>query len=321
MEFRRRKNTILILSLILFFMIVCSCQWGKEDQGKDRVVAKVEGKVITQRDLIRYYDTLVHPVRPANGQRETLPLSFKKALLEKLIEESLLLRIATKEGIQVTPKEVDNLYHAIERDYGKNFRVYLKRLGVKPDEWKADLHRDLIIEKVLEHHLKEVEGPTRKEIQSYYDSHRKEFQIPMQFRFSQIVVPTLKVAKQIEEKLRNGAKFAKLARQYSISPEGKQGGDLGYWREDRLPEEFLIVRQMKLGEISGIIHSPYGYHILNLTGVREARQLSLKEAAPRIVRKLIQERREKEKTRWIRELKKKASIVLYERVLKGTIFN
>jgi parvulin-like peptidyl-prolyl isomerase len=78
---------------------------------------------------------------------------------------------------------------------------------------------------------------------------------------------------------------------------------------------------MKIGEYSDMIHSPYGYHLLMLTGVRDARILSLKEAGPTIAWQLAQEKREAEKKRWLKSLKKQADIVVYDKALKKTTFH
>ena len=310
---------IWILFLLLCFGFAVTCQKKTPVKPEDKVIARVDGIVIVQRDLIRYYRSMVQ----TDSSEKNLPLSYglKKALLEKLIEEKLLLRIAAREDLTIQPSEVNHLYEAISRDYGPAFSDYLKKLGMTPDNWKSQLRKDLLIEKVIRNHLRKVPPPTPEEIKTYYETHKKEFQVPMQYRFSQIVVPTLKVAEQILQKLKAGKDFAKLAKQYSISPEGKQGGDLGYWREDRLPEEFLPVRQMKIGEYSDMIHSPYGYHLLMLTGVRDARILSLKEAGPTIAWQLAQEKREAEKKRWLKSLKKQADIVVYDKALKKTTFH
>ena len=306
---------------MLFCFLSVACEKGKNALWGNKVIAKVDGAEITGRDLIRYYDSIVQPQKSNGGQSESVSLELKKSLLERLIEEKLLLRVAAKEGIQVNDEEVSKLYEGIAKDYGKDFNNYLKRLGVKPAEWRASLRRDLLIERVINRHLQRVENPTDQEIKKYYHEHLREFQVPMQYRFSQIVVPTLKAAQRVQEKLKAGEDFSKLAKQYSVFPEGKRGGDLGYWREDRLPEEFALVHHMKVGEVSDIIHTPYGYGLILLTDVRDARVLSLKEAGPRIARRLLQEKRGAEKARWVKGLKKKALIVRDENVLKEMAFN
>ncbi len=302
-------------------LFVLSC--GKDTQifTKDKVIAKVDDTQITERDLARYYRTLVPSSWEKNGHKASVPLDLKKSLLERLIEDKLLLMQAAKLDVTVSDEEVDRLYAGIAKDYGKDFEVYLKKLHLTPKEWKSALRQDLLIDKVIKRHMRTVQDVTREEIETYYKGHLDEFKIPIQYRMAQIVVPTRSLAEQILDKLKKGDKFKELAKRFSIFPEGKQGGDLGYWREDRLPEEFEIVRQMRVGETSGILHSPYGYHIVKLTGIKEAKVLSLREAGPKIAMKLRQERREKEKIRWLEELKKKAHIVRDFKVLKEIRLN
>ena len=315
------KRGVIACCLVFFCCFGISCQKKKESQRENRVIAKVGDSAITQRDLIRYYDRIVSPSETIGRQKTPAPLDLKKALLEKLIENRLLLKEALKEGVTVSDKEVDRFYQDIAEDYGKDFPRYLVRLGTTPSKWKREIQEDLMIKKVLERHLQEVPKPTAEEISAYYRAHQNEFRIPMRFRVFQIVVPTLRVAEQVRKKLKAGEDFMTLARRYSISPEGRRGGDLGYWRDDQLPQEFAIVRQMKVGEISDIIHTPYGYHILMLSSVKDAELLPLKKAAPQISERLWNKKREDEKARWIEVLKKKTRVVVRENILKKTVFN
>jgi len=284
------------------------------------VVAEVDGTEITSSDLVKYYRRMVPPDNPKSKKKPIVPEKLKVSILERIIENKLLLKVAAREGITVSGREVERLYTTIAKDYGDNFTTYLKKIGLTPDEWKTMLRNDLLIDKTLKRHLEKIGTVSQDDIAAYYETHQHEFQIPMQYRISQIVVPTMTLARQIHERLTRGEDFSELAKKYSILPEGKEGGDLGYWREDRLPKEFEIVRQMKVGEISNIIHSPYGYHILMLSGLREARTLSLKEAAPRIARELIQQKKAEEKEKWLANLKEKAKIVRHLDVLKDVTF-
>jgi len=305
--------------LIVLFVLSCGKDAGLFT--KEEVVARVNDTKITARELTRYYKTLVPSSQDGAASKVPVSMDLKEALLERLIEEKLLLLEAAKEGITVSDEEVDQLYAGIAKDYGNNFEAFLKKFHLSPEEWKKSLRQDLLIDKVIKRHMKSVNDVTKEEIEKFYQSHQDEFKIPMQYHIFQIVVPTRKLAEQIIDKLNKGEKFKELAKQFSIFPEGKRGGNLGYWRDDRLPEEFAVVRQMRVGQISRILKSPYGYHIIELKGVKEARVLSLKEAGARIAQKLRQEKKEKEKERWLKELKEKARIVRYTKVLEKVTFN
>ncbi len=315
------KRCSWFLVLVVGGMCLFAC--GKEATlfKKEKVIAKVDGARITNRDLVRYYRSVVPTIPGDPGQKDPVTQDLKKSLLERLIDDKLLLIQAAKSGITVSDEEVQKLYEGIARDYGKDFKTYLKSLHLTPEAWKKALREDLLIDKVIKRHMRTIQDVTRKEIETYYNAHRDEFQIPMEYHIAQIVVPSRKLAEQVMEELKKGKEFQKLAKRFSIFPEGKRGGDLGFWREDRLPEEFEMVRQMRVGEVSGILHSPYGYHIIKLEGLKESRILSLKEAGPRIAEKLRREMREKEKARWLEELKKKAHIVRDMKALEDVSFN
>jgi len=175
----------------------------------------------------------------------------------------------------------------------------------------------MMIEKLVKKQLSSVEDVSDEEIRKYYQSHQNEFLLPQQYRLAQIVVPTEKMAKEIQNSLLQGKDFSELAKRYSISPDGKQGGELGYWREDYLPAEFEEARKLKVGETGVITHSPYGYHIVKLLGIRPARTISLKEAGPQIARKLQQVRRERKRVAWVDELKKGSNIIRYYDILQS----
>ncbi len=318
-EIRKSKLPLLILGFC--FLVFVSCEKEASFFSNDKVIARVGSTEITTRDLKRYYRTIMPAPHEVTGPDTPIPEALKRALLERLIEDKLLLKEAAREGITVKDEEVDQLYKAVSEDYGGKLETFLKKMHLTPKEWKANLRKDLLIDKVVSQHMKGIGEITREEIKRYYHTHLDEFQIPMQYRLSQIVVPTLALAEQIQKKLKNGEEFSELAKRYSIFPEGKQGGDLGYWREDRLPREFEAVRQMKVGEVSDILRSSYGYHIIMLTGIREARVLGLKEAGPEIARRLLQEKRETEKERWLKTLKEKVEITRYWEVLKNVSLN
>jgi parvulin-like peptidyl-prolyl isomerase len=306
----------------LGFLLVFTPSCGNDAKlfNRDKVIARVDNTQITERDLVKYYRTLV-PSSIEEAGTAPVSMDLKKSLLERLIYDRLLMLQAAKTGITVNDEEVDQLYAGIAKDYGKDFKGFLKRFHLTPEEWKKALRRNLLIDKVIKRHMRTVNDVSKEEIRAYYQAHLDEFKIPMQYHIFQIVVPTRKLAVQLINKLKKRQSFQSIAKKFSIFPEGKRGGDMGYWREDHLPAEFEIVRQMRVGEISKILHSPYGYHIIMLTEIKEARQLSLKEAGPQIARKLLSKRRESEKELWFKKLKGKAHIVVYMRVLESITFN
>ena len=312
-----RSVAIRVLVFVLATLCLAACGRKQDIYHDSKVIAKVDGVEIADKDLKQYYQTLVR----AEGQKSSVVYdvngTLKKALLEKLIEKKVLLREAAKEGIHVAPGEVNRVVNTVLRDYGKSFSAHLAALHLSLKMWRSALRHNMMIEKLVKKRLSSVKDVSDEEIKEYYQSHRDEFLLPQQYRLAQIVVPTEKMAREIQSSLLQGRDFSELAKRYSISPDGKQGGELGYWREDYLPAEFEEVRKLKVGETGVITHSPYGYHIVKLLGIRPARTISLKEAGPQIARKLQQIRRERKRVAWVDELKKGSNIIRYYGTLQS----
>jgi len=301
-------------ALMGFCLVACG---RKQDLFCDsKVIAKVDGMEITDKDLKQYYQTLTCLSSQEDSLSSEVNETLKKALLEKLIERKVLLREAAKRGIRVDPRDMDRVVDAVQRDYGKAFEEHLAVLHLSLKMWQAALRRNMMIEKLVKKQLSSVKDASDDEIRKYYRAHQDAFLLPRQYCLAQIVVLTEKMAGEIRDKLLRGESFTELAKRYSISPDGRQGGELGYWREDYLPAEFEGVRGLKIGETGAITHSSYGYHIVKLLGIRPARTISLKEAGPQIARKLQQARREEKRVAWVDELKKRSNIIRYYDILR-----
>jgi peptidyl-prolyl cis-trans isomerase D len=134
------------------------------------------------------------------------------------------------------------------------------------------------------------------EIQSWYDSHTDRYVVPEERRASHILIPfgddkekARARAEEVLQKVREApSRFADLARQHSQDPgSAKKGGDLGFFGRGAMVQAFdNAVFGQKKGEISGLVETGYGYHIITVTGVREARTQPLKEARPAIEEEL-----------------------------------
>ena len=129
----------------------------------------------------------------------------------------------------------------------------------------------------------------------------------------QIVVVTQADAQKALDALSAGKDFAAVAREKSTAPEAAHGGDLGYFAMGDMPAEFNVVFGMQKGGISGIIKSPYGYHVFKLKDRRKAGRISLDEAYREIAEKIRKERRDNAAEAWIKELRSRTKFeVNYE---------
>lgn len=137
---------------------------------------------------------------------------------------------------------------------------------------------------------------TEKEIQSFYEYNHAAYSRPKQVKARHILFEVgLDALKEIEEKVRKAAEavlenvrkgedFAKLAAAHSSCPSKSKGGDLGYFEKGQMAPGFEEVAfNMKKGEISGLVRTPFGYHIIQVEDIKEARTQSLEEVRDQIV--------------------------------------
>jgi peptidyl-prolyl cis-trans isomerase C len=123
------------------------------------------------------------------------------------------------------------------------------------------------------------------------------------------VVATEAEGKQVLALLRKGEPFEEVARRYSLSPDAKQGGDLGFFARGEMPPEFdSVVFSLPVGRLSGLVKTDYGYQIFRVEERREAVRLTLDAVRDEIRRKLLGEKEEQAYHDWLQNLRSRAAI-------------
>lgn len=139
---------------------------------------------------------------------------------------------------------------------------------------------------------------TDLEIVEYFKNHTHELRLPERVIMRQIVFATEKAAKEARGKL-NRNNFETYARQLSIAPEAQNGGKVGPFGKGELPTFFNMVFDLQPGQMTDILKSPYGFHIIMLVQKLPRQDPNLVEATPRIRKILEQKRREEEYQKWV----------------------
>ncbi|MDH3197303.1 MAG: peptidyl-prolyl cis-trans isomerase, partial [Candidatus Krumholzibacteria bacterium] len=154
------------------------------------------------------------------------------------------------------------------------------------EQYKKDLVADRFVQEVIKNRA----VVTEQEVRAYYDARRAEY--TREYRVSHILVNTLEEAEKAKEMLQQRT-FSWVARRYSIDKHTGIGGDLGFLSKGNMIPEFEhVVFAMGVGDVSDIIESDFGYHIIKLMDVRDARdKLDYEDAAPEISRMLLLQKR------------------------------
>ena len=142
----------------------------------------------------------------------------------------------------------------------------------------------------------------------YFDK-SDEFHKKEQVRALHIMVESEEEIRKIQKEIRRKQKtFSDLAKEYSLGPEGIQGGDLGYFEAGQMPEEFDDVFKLKINKISDIIRTPYGFHLFKVVGKVQERKMDFEESRSSIKKILLRDLQDKAFQKWFLKLKRNAQI-------------
>ncbi len=291
--------------------------------GDDRV-ALVNGTAITRHAL----DREMSGVR-AQFARMGQPLSkqraeeIRKRVLDNLINLELLYQESRKEGIRVDDAEVQKRFDNLKKRFPseKEFKKTLRRMNLTESVMRRQLSRGIAIEKMLDRKIvKKITVPD-KNIRAYYEAHKKLFVTPERIRASHILIKVEpkankayreKARKKIEmirEKISKGEDFAALAKKYSQGPSGAKGGDLGYFSRGQMVKPFEDAAfALKPGEVSGIVETRFGFHIIKVADRKAAVVSDYGEVKEKIRQNLVREETRKAVGNYVATLKKTAEI-------------
>jgi peptidyl-prolyl cis-trans isomerase C len=275
-----------------------------------RVVATVNGDPITLAEFQeRFGRTGIKPEHEAE-------LEIKVEFLNRLIERKMMLIEAQRKRIKVGLPEINKKMEALRAEYGKDIKDLLASQGVDFEKWKSDIWEDIMIERLITSEVNRRVSVAPSDVRRYYQANSQEFEKPEQVRVRQIVVVSEEEARKVEELLRTGTDFAALAREKSTAPEAERGGDLGYFAMGDMPAEFNVVFGLPKGGISGVVKSPYGFHIFKLEDKRRAGRMGLDEVSKGIADKLRREKEDARYKQWLKELRSRTKFEVNYKALE-----
>jgi peptidyl-prolyl cis-trans isomerase C/foldase protein PrsA len=307
-----------LTSLLAAAVALAACPQPHQPQENPDVVATVNGEVIGRKDFERLL------TREAQAMEGVAPRSpeqierYKQTLLETLIEHALLLQAARAASVTVTPDEVDRRVLALASEYpAGTFDEALEQSGTTRAQLTRTTREQLTIEKLLNQEVFARVAVTEEQIRRYFDEHADDFQEPEQVHALQIVVRGLDEAKRIQQQLWQGKKFGDLARRYSLSPDAKVGGDLGFFARGTMPAAFdEVVFKLPPGGTSDVVSTEYGFHLFRVVEKKPARKKELAEVRAAIEGKLVGQLRSEAQKAYVQALRAKAEVKVNAGVLQ-----
>ncbi len=317
-----QNKPFILLCYLVFLSTLVACGDKDVQQSKesnDKIVAFVNYDKIylsQLRDETKRFNAKYGISFSENKERYQKTARF---ILDELILKKIYFQEAERLKITAGEDELENYLRQVVGDYShEDLSRMFELRNIDLSKWKAQIKENRLFEKLIAREVKDKIIVTESEIKSYYKAHSKDYLLPDRVQALQIVVNNELEAEAIYNKLQEGADFFELAKSKSMSPEGDQGGDLGFFSRGQMPKEFDdAIFNLKVGEFSKVVQTPYGYHIFKVIKKKRAKIMSLKDARGKIREKLIKEKEKKEFMNWINNLREKSVIVIKEGVFSG----
>jgi len=252
-------------------------------QTLDRIVAVVNTEVITRRELD---DRVQIAIRQLRAQKVQLPEQgiLEKQVLERMIMDRAQIQFARETGIRIDDLTLDRAIARIAENNRLSltqFRDALARDGIPFDRFREDIRGEIAISRLREREVDNKVQVSESDVDEFLESQKATLTNTTEYELRHILirVPEQATPDQIErlrlraaeaaQQLREGADFGRVAVSFSDAPDALQGGDLGWRTAGRLPDLFTAaLSHMKDGDVSEVLRSPAGFHIIKLVGTR-----------------------------------------------------
>ena len=314
------KKTLVFL-LTLFVLIGCDQRSEKSKTiiSEDEVIAVVNNKKISLKSFQARLQNFLNQYNYLIQKRETHLGQIKTIVINRMIEEELILQEAARAGLRVTQKELNASVDAALSPYPQaGFEKLLERAGMPKKDWVEALKINILTLKILEHEMQKI-PVTKREISQYYKENRKSLTVPRAVRVKNITLDSSTEATSVRNEIIRHKKVDALIAEYSISPDRDASGDMGFIERGELPFELeqAIFKLNWRNRISPVVHSQDGYHIFYWVKSRRRSKPSLKKASHRIKNLIMVEKQEQIYQNWIAQLKAQATIQIDQAMLKS----
>ena len=318
----KRLIGLLLVGSLALSLAACKQQYSQKNfnPASGKLVAMVNNEAILLKQFEQAFAKTSQRWERFLQQDKKKQSELQQLVLNKLIEEKLLLQEARRLGLHVSDAELDEALQRLLGDENRPQQLPFTLGGIQ-NSWKEDLRQRLLQEKLVRKVVIEKISISERELRLYYQRNLHEFRQPEKRRALHIGVGTQRMFYQVTQQLRNGADFSRLARKYSITPDRSRGGDLGLVRRGVLPTEFdeEIFSLNKIGQVNTgwqPVRTKMGFHLFRLVEHRPARLLTYAEARPQIRAKLMRNKQPQIYQAWIQKLRKKNHIQINESALR-----
>ncbi|HYE10732.1 MAG TPA: peptidylprolyl isomerase [Patescibacteria group bacterium] len=320
---KKFKLLLVTLTFVVLAAFLAGCGMVRVNPEVDNntIVAKVSGEEVKKEEFNKMFGIFKAQYEQQFGtevwEQEVDGRKFgdvaREKLLDMLIDEKLQLKKAAELGITVTDDELNSEVEKAKKyfDSEEKFNEFLKGQSMDLEYFRQSVKKELTISKLTDKLTGNL-AVTDEELKAYYDTHQNEF---LSVKASHILLDTKEEAEKMLVRVKAGENFGELAKQNSKDPSAKENsGDLDYFRHGDMVEPFeKAAFALKPGEISEIVQTDFGFHIIKVEDSKFDKYEDVKE---QLKGSMINDKKSGEYEKLLEEMRKNAKIEKFEKNLK-----
>ncbi|MDY7030829.1 MAG: peptidylprolyl isomerase [Thermodesulfobacteriota bacterium] len=292
----------------------------------DRIVAIVNEEIITLTELDDAVNSFLKKtidVVQMKGGHGALD-QIKREILNRIIDEKLIEYEIKRLGIMVSQRDLDDTVEKILKENSMSKQYFIDRLktkGISLDRYKDQMKREMEKARFINHEIKAKITLNEDELKKYYTENTDSFQDVKEVKVQHILLSfpsdaddarikgVYEDAVELLIKINNGEDFGKLAKEYSHESSADSGGVMGWFKRGEItPFLEKIVFDLEVGEVSDVIKSSLGYHIIKLMDRKEEGIKPFEEVKGEIQSIVYSQKVEKELIEKLKEMRKRSFV-------------
>ncbi|MFW5843189.1 MAG: peptidylprolyl isomerase [Spirochaetota bacterium] len=304
---------------------------GESDEAQDPedAVAEINGEAVLRSEFESAFERSRRQMAQQNPTATDTQLTdtqlneLRAQVLNNLIDREILFQESITEGFGISEQRIDLELESIRGQFAtqEEYQQALDNLGVTEAELEVDIAKSLAIQGLLEEEVLGSLEVSEEEARGFYEENAQLFTQPDQVRARHILISTEGLegdaaaearsrAEDLLEELGEGADFAELAQEHSEGPSAPQGGDLGLFGRGQMVAPFEEAAfALEEGEISGIVETQFGFHIIQVTEKVAGGPVPFEEVQGDINQFMLQQKQGEAVQEYVDALREEAEIV------------
>ena len=289
----------------------------------ERIVAKVNGQIITKTQLDKEYQMLIERLGPAPTpeEEERRRTELRGEVLDSMIDTMLIMQIAEERGLRVPPRYFqewkDNIKKEMNIETEEDFQRQIEIQGLTEDDLKQNFERNLLTQEIRRMEVENKINIAQPEIEKYYREHITDYTEPSKVRIREVVVKfeaggeaeAEQRARRLLQDIQQGADFAEVARRHSDASSKEAGGDLGFFEQRELAAPLASVAfEMAPGDISDLIRMDTSFRIIRVEEKTEEKTMTLDSVYNDIGNALRDEMLQEQTEKFLKQIREQAMV-------------